>query len=191
MAKSIKQARGWAGVSKMRRLLRKLPNAVTAGIKDEIEAGLAMIEQEARDRAPKRTGRLAADLAHKTSKDGLVGYVGYSPKHFRKQWESSGWRARFTEFGTQGYDPTTTSIRVKERTETAGERKYTLVEKQVARRGTKNSSTTKLIYQRVPPRPAQPFLFPALESKRELIKANIAAAVKAALDQAGRGGGGE
>ena len=99
MASTARQRRGLAGVSKLRRKLRRMPEAVQAPVKRAIAAAAEELRFEMLKRVPVRYGDLAGGIEVKLSRDKLAATVGVGAKTTRARREV-GWRAKFEEFGT-------------------------------------------------------------------------------------------
>ena len=94
-----RQRRGYAGVNKLRRTLRRLEPEATAGIKQVILRGSQAIEADMMINVPKDTGVTASHISYKISRDGLTAQIGFVGKRDVEQ----GFVARFIEYGTKGY----------------------------------------------------------------------------------------
>ena len=89
--------RGWRNVSTLRKKLRRMPDALTAALKQVLAEGAEEIHAEALKRVPVgETGNLARYLKIKIGRDGLSAKVGY----FGKKAERAAFYAVFVEFGT-------------------------------------------------------------------------------------------
>ena len=95
---------GLKGVTKLRRTLRRLPEALTASVKREMKEGAEAVGDDARSGVPVRTGALRDALLVKMSRDGFSARIGYHPSApgFKRAWKKAGWRAHFAEFGVLG-----------------------------------------------------------------------------------------
>lgn len=96
---TARQRRGYAGVNKLRRTLRRLEPEATAGIRKVLERGAQGIEADMMIGIPKDTGETAAHISYKLSRDGLTARIGFIGK---KDFEG-GYVAQFLEYGTKGY----------------------------------------------------------------------------------------
>ncbi|MFH1806830.1 MAG: HK97-gp10 family putative phage morphogenesis protein [Pseudomonadota bacterium] len=94
-----RRGRGLRGVNGLRRLLRKLPDDVSAEVRTEISEGAELIAYDAIRLAPRDQGDLAAALEYKLGGDKLSAQIGYSSR-WKRAWRAAGWRAKFIEFGT-------------------------------------------------------------------------------------------
>jgi len=94
-----RQRRGWAGVNKLRRTLRRLEPDATKGIRNVIERAAEAMHYDMLVGIPKDTGETAQHLSYKISRDGLTAQIGFVGK---KDVEG-GYVARFIEYGTKGY----------------------------------------------------------------------------------------
>ena len=83
-----------------RRLMHRLPHAMTDPISVAIADSTEAVYLDALPRIAVDTGDLRDDLGKRVTK--TSGTVGYHPKTFPRQWKRSGWRAKFVELGTKG-----------------------------------------------------------------------------------------
>lgn len=93
-----------SGVSRLRRLLRRLPEELTDGIKTAIREGAEAIHHDALTMVPKDTGNLAAGIDYRISRDGFsadVGIVTGKGKR-RMRLRRSLFYGHFVERGTKG-----------------------------------------------------------------------------------------
>lgn len=92
------------GMSRLRRKLHHMPEAVRDEVRPAMEDGAERIRDIARTLAPKGEGDLADAITPKVSRDGLSALVGFSRTKagFKRAWKKAGWRAHFAEFGTHG-----------------------------------------------------------------------------------------
>lgn len=95
---TARQRRGYAGVTKLRRTLRRLEPEVTIGVRNVLEKGAAAIEADMLINIPKDTGDTASFIQSKVARDGLTARVGFIDKKNRE----AGFKARFIEYGTKG-----------------------------------------------------------------------------------------
>lgn len=151
---------GLKDVSRLRRVLRRMPEEVTQGVRDEMKWVASEVEREAKARAPVRTGSLRDAIRIKVRRDGLAFYIGIVGRRAKKK----AWYAHFVEFGTRGYR--------------AGDIRHA-----------RNSKTTKHIQKDVSAQPARPFLFPAFESRRTEFSGRVSRSVDLALARAISGSG--
>ena len=87
---------GIKGVNRLRRTLRRLPDAVTEDIRNEIIYAAKLVHATALQTVPAKTGNLASLLSWKTSRDGLSARIGFIGRKATRK----GFYARFLEFGT-------------------------------------------------------------------------------------------
>lgn len=90
------------GVSKLRRLLRKMPDDMTREVKNAVRDSANKLERDMAREAPVDDGDLRDALKSNVSRDGLSARVGYWKKGNLRNWRKAGWRAAFTIFGTRG-----------------------------------------------------------------------------------------
>jgi HK97 gp10 family phage protein len=93
----MSRAKGYANVGRLRRLLRRLPDDITAKVKDAIAEAAQLVQAEAEASAPRETGRMAGEISAKTSRDGLSAKVGFLGV---KSVKRRAFYAKFIEFGT-------------------------------------------------------------------------------------------
>lgn len=96
---TARQRRGLAGVSKLRRTLRRLEPEATAGIRDALERAAQTMHFDMLSTIPKDSGETAQHLSYKVSRDGLTARIGF----IGKKDVEDGYVARFIEYGTKGY----------------------------------------------------------------------------------------
>lgn len=87
-----------------RRLIKQLPDAVTAAIHVEIAASTDAVYAGAQAEVPVDIGDLKAAMGKRVTRGGNAGEVGYSRAAFgARKWKLAGWRAKFILLGTKGY----------------------------------------------------------------------------------------
>lgn len=100
-----KRNSGLKNVSRVRLLLRKLPDDLTAEIKREFKTGAEAIKQEAEFNIIQGghvlSGRMLAGMRVKLGRDGLSAKVGL----LNRQDKDAAWYAHFIEFGTKTIQP--------------------------------------------------------------------------------------
>ena len=96
---TARQRRGFAGVTKLRKTLRRLEPEMIAGIQTVIKRGAKAIEYDMLVGIPKDTGETAQYINAKISRDGLTAQIGF----VGKKAVQGGYAARFIEYGTKGY----------------------------------------------------------------------------------------
>lgn len=94
-----RRSAGLRGVNNLRKLLRRLPDEVSADVRKEIEESAQLIEYDAKVLVHKDRGDLAASISYKLGRDGLSAQIGFSSR-WKRLWRAAGWRAFFEEFGT-------------------------------------------------------------------------------------------
>lgn len=88
------------GGARLRRILNRIPEAVAAEVKREIDDAAELTKFEMLKRVPVREGDLAASIEIWKSRDGLSVKVGPGARTRRAK-KRGGWRAKFIEFGTR------------------------------------------------------------------------------------------
>lgn len=96
------KSRGWSGVSRLRRKLRRMPDEVQAEVKRAMQDATNVVERQTRPEIPVDDGDLAHSYRAQISRDGLSARLGYWEKGNLRNWRRAGWRAHFTIFGTKG-----------------------------------------------------------------------------------------
>ena len=96
---TARQRRGLAGVTKLRRTLRRLGPEARDGIKEVLVRGSQAIEADMMINIPKDTGETASNISYKIARDGLTARIGF----IGKRAVGDGYAARFIEYGTKGY----------------------------------------------------------------------------------------
>lgn len=89
------------GQSKLRRQLRRFPDAVTEELQTEIEYSAEELRATMEQLAPKDEGQLAEAAQKVVSRDGLSAKIGYgNVAGFKRAWKRGGFKAIWQEFGT-------------------------------------------------------------------------------------------
>lgn len=148
---------GIAGLSNLRRVLRRLPADVTSELRETIEFGANMILRDARARLAQRSKRTSRALVVKMGRDRLSAKVGIIGARAKKQ----AYMARWIEFGTKPHSL-----------------------KKGSRSGGKGRSAQRLASQKGgwhPGVPPHPFLFPAYEANKQKLIRLIGASVDRTL----------
>ena len=96
---TARQRRGFAGVTKLRKTLRRLEPESSAGIKKALTDGARDIHFDMYTNVPKDTGETAYHLSYKIARDGLTARIGL----IGKKDVAAGYAAQFIEYGTKGY----------------------------------------------------------------------------------------
>lgn len=94
----MRRRSGLQGVTRTRRLLRRLPDDLVAPIRKTLKQGSEDILQEAKVRVPKDKGVLGRALSAKVSRDGFSAQIGLRGKRAQRKAFHGAW----VEFGTQG-----------------------------------------------------------------------------------------
>ena len=94
---------GVQGVSRLRKSLRRIPEAVREELTAELERSGAELESAIKANAPVKEGFLRDAAFHQMSRDGLAVHVGYSKNRtgFKRKWKKGGFKALWQEFGTR------------------------------------------------------------------------------------------
>ena len=95
----VSKRKGLRGVNNLRRILRRIPDEMTAEVRQEIKESAELIEYDAKVNVHKDSGDLAAAISHKLGRDKLSASIGFDAR-WKKLWRLAGWRAHFVEFGT-------------------------------------------------------------------------------------------
>jgi HK97 gp10 family phage protein len=85
---------------RFRRLMQRLPDAMTDPVRRAIEESAQAVWADAVVRVPIDTGDLQASIGIRITANSAE--VGFSPRRFRREWKRAGWRAKFVELGTKG-----------------------------------------------------------------------------------------
>ncbi|WP_127078365.1 HK97-gp10 family putative phage morphogenesis protein [Rhodomicrobium lacus] len=135
---------------------------VAAAMAASTEEAAKILQAEIVARAPVKTGKLrdafASPAALARLRAASVWKVGLITKDLRELAHYAAW----VEYGTKGYKK--------------GDKRVTKI-------GKGGKVSTRRMKRMVPPRPAHPFFRPAVEAARPRVKALIAAAVRAALQE--------
>lgn len=96
-------ARRVSGTSKLRRQLRRFPEATKEGLREEFDASGEILRDKISELAPKDEGRLSEAAHYQVSNDGLSVVAGYSQKRsgFKRLWRRGGFEALWQEFGAK------------------------------------------------------------------------------------------
>lgn len=92
----MSRARGYGGLSKLRKILQRLPNEITKGVKVEVKSGAQLVHFQMLADVPKKYGNLANTITFKLSGDRLTARVGFIGKRAYRY----AFYAKFFEFGT-------------------------------------------------------------------------------------------
>jgi HK97 gp10 family phage protein len=146
------------GAQSLRRKLKRMPDDIKAGVQEAIKDGADVIRFDALRAVPVRSGALAQAIKSMISSDKLGAKIGFWKKGNERMWKLAGWRARFIEFGTKGYEP--------------GETRHE-----------KGSRRKHKIKHHIPAHPAHPFLGPAYRKNKGWVIDRIKTAVNRALER--------
>lgn len=167
---SQNRARGFVGVTRLRRKLRRMDQAITADIRQAIAAGARDIEQDMVGGAPVDEGDLVRSIAHKVSKDGFAAAIG-----------PGAGTAQFTKgFGvikekyTKDGGLTAASVRNKHIREQLYKARWIEFGTQQGKPGSH-------------PQPARPFMQPAFDANKHAITRAVHVAINTALKVAADG----
>lgn len=88
--------------SRLRRKLRRFPDALTEEIAEEMRESSEIIRRAIEAEAPRDEGDLGMAAHAVVSSDGLSAKIGYGNQAgFRNKWKKGGFVALFQEFGTR------------------------------------------------------------------------------------------
>ncbi|KPX42701.1 HK97 family phage protein [Pseudomonas syringae pv. helianthi] len=156
-----------SGDFKLRRTLRNIHQNVDNELRPAMQEAANKILATMKSTIPRDTGEAAGALKAFISKSGLDAQIGIRGKKDNRRF----FYLRFLEYGTKGYDG-------KKR---AGNRSRSIKNKS-------DGSTFFGKYPRIPALPAHPWLRPSLDVNREVVMADIRAAVNRTLKKASQGG---
>ena len=164
------QKKGFAGVTKLRKTLRRLDPETTKNVATAIEQAGVSLARRVRSNAPRDTGDLIEQIGYKVSRDKLtvVAGVGAGNAHIQKS-GFSGVAVKRTKSGSK--------TKVTIRNENARWQLYKALWHEF---GTKGSSD-------LPPLPASHFHQRAFDSEEKAIKRKVQGAVSRALTVAASG----
>lgn len=152
------------GGPQLRKKLKKAPETIRAGVAKALDESILDVQRRAVALAPVDTGNLRATLGSKQAigraEKGMRVEFGLRTKTLKKR----AYYALFVEYGTKGYEPG---------------------EKRSSGTDAKGKARWQKVNKRVAPRPAQPFLRPALDQARPGIRMRIRKALGQAAKQAG------
>ena len=94
-----RQAVGYGKVTRVRKLLRNLPDSMTKRVKKEIDRGSKIILFDMIKFVPKDFGTLASLLSYKVGRDGLSSKIGLRGKKANRR----GFYAKFLEHGVKAH----------------------------------------------------------------------------------------
>jgi HK97 gp10 family phage protein len=157
-----------SGDFKLRRTLRYIHANMDNELRPVMQKAADKILATMQDLVPKDTGAAATALEAFVSKSGLDAQIGIRGKKDNRRF----FYLRFIEFGTKGYDGRTR----------AGNR---------TRRSVNKSDGAAFFgkYPKISARVAHPWLRPALDVNRDIVLADIRAAVSQTLKKASEGAG--
>ncbi|KGS14893.1 HK97-gp10 family putative phage morphogenesis protein [Pseudomonas coronafaciens] len=156
-----------SGDFKLRRTLRNIHQNVDNELRPAMQEAANKILATMKSTIPRDTGEAAGALKAFVSKSGLDAQIGIRGKKDNRRF----FYLRFLEYGTKGYDG-------KKR---AGNRSRSVKNKS-------DGSTFFGKYPSIPALPANPWLRPSLDVNREVVMADIRAAVNRTLKKASQGG---
>jgi HK97 gp10 family phage protein len=156
-----------SGDFKLRRTLRNIHQTMDNELRPAMQDAANQILSTMQQLIPRDTGEAASALQASVSKSGLDAQIGIRGKKDNRRF----FYLRFLEFGTKGYSGT----------KRAGNR---------SRRPSNKSDGKSFFgkYPDIPALPAHPWLRPALDVNREMVLAQISAAVGRTLKNASEGG---
>lgn len=154
------RARGFLGVTSLRKKLRRMDPEITDGIKTEISSIAKEMETAMLGMVPVDQGDLAETIAHKLGRDGLTAVVGPGA--------ASAQIKRGMKMSQQKYK--------KDGTVTASTARNNNVRFQLYKAHWIEFGTKK--------KAARPFIQPAFDINKDRFKRNVRAAVKKAIDEA-------
>ncbi|WP_449432351.1 HK97-gp10 family putative phage morphogenesis protein [Pseudomonas putida] len=156
-----------SGDFKLRKLLRTIHQTVDNEVRVAMQEGADKILGSMREFIPKDTGAGADALTAYVAKSGLDAQIGLRGKKANRRF----FYLRFLEYGTKGYSggKRAGNRNPREANKTDGENWY----------GKRPD---------IPAMPAHPWLRPAMDVNREVVLADISAAVGRTLQKAARGG---
>jgi HK97 gp10 family phage protein len=152
-----------SGDFKLRKTLRRIHQTMDNELRPAMEESSKQILESMRDLVPKDTGASAAALQAYVSKDGLNAEIGLRGKRNNRKF----YYLRFIEYGTKGYTGGKRSDSRNRRDEVKTDGSHWFGK-----------------HPDIPARPAHPWLRPAYQVNREVVLANIHAAVGQTLKKA-------
>lgn len=161
---------GYKGMSKLRKLLKKVDPEARGLVADVIEGGAKAIENSMIISAPVDSGDLVHSISYKLGRDGLSAYIG--PGADRAAITKKGFgqtRRRYTSTGNL------TSATIKDL-----DARFQLYKAHWIEHGTKGHGGH-------PGQPARPFINPAYDANANRIKRDLSKAIDDALEMAARG----
>ncbi|HDS1728968.1 TPA: HK97 gp10 family phage protein [Pseudomonas putida] len=156
-----------SGDFKLRKVLRTIHQTVDNEVRAAMQDGADKILDSMREFIPKDTGEGAEALTAYVAKSGLDAQIGLRGKKANRRF----FYLRFLEYGTKGYfdGKRSGSRNQREANKTDGRNWYGK-------------------HPDIPAMPAHPWLRPALDVNREVVLADIRAAVGRTLQKAAKGG---
>ncbi|MEW2925023.1 MULTISPECIES: HK97-gp10 family putative phage morphogenesis protein [Pseudomonas] len=156
-----------SGDFKLRKLLRTIHKTVDNEVRAAMQDGAEKILGSMREFIPKDTGAGANALTAYVAKSGLDAQIGLRGKKANRRY----FYLRFLEYGTKGYSG---GKRAGNRTQRAANKT--------------DGDHWYGKYPDIPAMPAHPWLRPAMDVNREVVLADIHAAVGRTLQKAAKGG---
>jgi len=89
------------GANRLRRKLQRLPDHIQKPVKTTLERGANVMYADTLKNVPVDEGDLAKSLHKAKRSSGMKWIVGWWKKGNARNWKLAGWRAHFSEFGTE------------------------------------------------------------------------------------------
>jgi len=155
------QARGYAGLSKLRKTLRRIEPETTQGVKDSIQKGAEAIEADIliNGQAHRITGDMLNSVAIKYGRDRMTAVIGPGAASI-----------------SVNKSPFNTTLYVSQKSKFNA---WQFFKAYWIEFGTKGAPS-----RNIPPQPAKPFVQPAWDSNKTWLISDVKAAVKKAIQRA-------
>lgn len=160
---TARQRMGFAGVTKLRRKLRRMDKSITQGVRSEIEAAAKSIEMDMLVMAPVDEGDLARSISYKIGKDGMTALIGPAARSTQIKRGLKSGPTKYTKSGRL----TAATIRNKKA-------RFELYKAMWLEFGTSNMA-------------ARPFIQPAYDANKDEFTKRVRNAVSAALEEGASG----
>ena len=167
---TARQRRGFAGVTKLRKTLRRFDESLTRDIKVELEAGAQAIERDMIGGAPVDEADLVNSIGYKMGRDGFTAVIGPAADSAQIKSGFGVVNEKFTKAGNL----TAATVRNK----TARMQLYKALWAEFGTKAGEPGSSSK---------PARPFIQPAYDANKDRLTERIRAAVDRALKEAASG----
>lgn len=157
--------RGYSGINKLRRTIRRMDDEVSGGIKKEIKSAAQSIEMDMLGMVPVDEGDLARSIAYKLGRDGLTAVIGPAADSVQIKKGFGGVDLKYTKSGNL----TAATIRNQKA-------RFELYKAHWVEFGTKQGKPGSSA------QPARPFIQPAYDANKDRFTKRVKDAVAKAIE---------